>query len=70
MLPLFSPMSAQAVCTSDNDLTQLSAHDRAALNARTNAIRFATGLEWNAQKDGAALAIVGRLHLPDPRHEA
>jgi len=70
ILLLFMPISTQAACAGDSFVAQLSASDRTALDARANATRFATGLEWSAAKDGTTLTIVGTMHLPDPRHEA
>ncbi len=68
-LTLLTPTLSHALCDGPGITGVLSPTDLAELNATVAATPFGQGLYWSATKEGAELAIIGTMHLPDPRHE-
>jgi uncharacterized protein len=62
------PVSAQ--CVGENLLDQLSAEDRAALDARAAEAPYPKGNYWRATRNGQTITMIGTYHLDDPRHAA
>jgi uncharacterized protein len=68
-IALFS-LPASAECVGQNILDTLPDAERAAIQARTDAVPFAQGNLWRASKGDAEITIIGTYHLGDPRHAA
>ena len=64
------PATAFAACEGRDLRLDLTAGDRAALDAELAEIPFAEGNHWIARKDGTTLHLVGTLHTSDPRMDA
>lgn len=69
-LTMFTPTLSHAFCDGPDITGALSPADLAELNDTVAVTPFGQGLYWSATKDGAELAIIGTMHLPDPRHDA
>ncbi|GGL75352.1 TraB/GumN family protein [Wenxinia marina] len=63
------PLTAAAQCDAPSYMDRLSAADRAALEADAAAMPYGRGLAWEATRGDDRLAIVGTLHIADPRHD-
>ncbi|MDO5606794.1 MAG: TraB/GumN family protein [Paracoccus sp. (in: a-proteobacteria)] len=61
---------AAAQCVGENLIVQMDPADHAELRARTDAVPYHRGLFWRAEKDGAAMTLIGTYHFDHPRHEA
>ena len=70
LVALISPLPAFAQCNVAGIESQIAPEQLVELDARATATPFGHGLYWSATKDGAELAIIGTMHLPDPRHTA
>ncbi len=64
------PLMVQAQCSAADVTTWLPAADQAALQARVENTAYGQGVYWQAEKQGTSMAIIGTMHLPDPRHAA
>ena len=64
------PTFATAQCTSFGVEHMMSSENLARLDADAAATPYGQGLYWTATMDGVELAIVGTMHLADPRHDA
>ena len=62
------PLPAFALCSGPSFVDLISDEARVDLRTRTDATLFGEGLYWLATKDGVEVAIMGTMHLPDPRH--
>lgn len=67
-LMIVLPTFATAQCVTGGIEPLLGADDLAQLQAEAAAKPYGQGLYWTARKDGVELAIVGTMHLADPRH--
>lgn len=65
---ILAPGIAMAACSGPSLVDSLSPDDRAALDARSAATPFGTGLMWQATRDDATVTVIGTMHLADPRH--
>ncbi len=68
-LMIVLPSLATAQCSSDGIEPLLSDDTLTKLQSEASATPFGQGIYWTASKDGVELAIVGTMHLADPRHE-
>ena len=66
---LLAAAPGQAECLGRNLIAALPQDQRASLAAATDAVPFARGNFWRAQKHGQSLTLVGTFHLDDPRHD-
>lgn len=69
-MALALPGAARAACTGADLIAALPAETRASLQARAEAVPFATGNFWQARRGDAHLTLAGTFHLDDPRHAA
>jgi uncharacterized protein YbaP (TraB family) len=67
-LAMASPVAA--LCQGPSMLDRLSPESRAELDARVDAMPFARGLMWHAERDGRTVTLVGTMHVHDPRLDA
>lgn len=65
---LLAPFAALAECRGQDLLAALPAADRAALQARAQAVPFPDGRLWLARRGGQTVTLVGTYHLDDPRN--
>lgn len=63
-------LPARAACTGTDLIAALPAETRARLQARADAVPFATGNFWQASRGDERITLIGTYHLDDPRHEA
>jgi uncharacterized protein YbaP (TraB family) len=63
------PSLGNAQCNADRIEPLMTAADLAQLHDVAAATPYGQGLYWAAQKDGVELAIMGTMHLADPRHD-
>lgn len=61
---------AQAYCAGTNLVDQMLPGDLTEIRARADAVPFARGNFWVAEKGGQTMTIVGTYHIDDPRHIA
>ena len=66
----FTSFPAAADCTGASYLDQITADQRAALDATVAGMPYATGLVWEANKGPDKVTVVGTMHIYDPRLEA
>jgi uncharacterized protein YbaP (TraB family) len=59
--------AAHALCAGPSLLDRLTAEQRATLDARVAAMPYASGLLWEAERDGQTVTLVGTMHVHDPR---
>lgn len=59
---------AAAYCAGTNLVDQMLPGDLKEIRARADAVPFARGNFWTAEKEGHAMTIVGTYHIDDPRH--
>ncbi|SEB39695.1 TraB/GumN family protein [Rhodobacter sp. 24-YEA-8] len=59
---------AAAYCAGTNLVDQMLPGDLKEIRARADAVPFARGNFWMAEKDGQTMTIVGTYHIDDPRH--
>ncbi|TMV09884.1 TraB/GumN family protein [Ruegeria sediminis] len=64
------PLQALAACDGRDLRPDMTAQDRAELDAALAGIPFAEGNHWIATKGGATLHLIGTLHTNDPRMDA
>lgn len=69
-LALFLPLSAQAQCVGQDLIAALPPADQASLREAADAVPFAKGNFWQAQRDGEVVYLVGTMHLADDRFDA
>ncbi|AKS45227.1 hypothetical protein SAMN05444287_0319 [Octadecabacter temperatus] len=62
------PAMASAQCVGSSFVERLSLRQLADLQASVDAVPYASGNIWLAQKGDTTLTILGTMHLPDPRH--
>lgn len=65
-LPLL-PAAAAAACTGSDLIAALPDAERATLEAAADAVPYARGNLWRAERDGQVIEIAGTYHLNDPR---
>lgn len=70
LVALFLPLAALAECVGQNLIDALPADQTAAIRAAADAVPFAHGNFWTAERDGQKITLAGTLHIDDPRHEA
>lgn len=67
LLLLVLPLSAGARCAGEDLLAAMAPAERAALEARVEAVPFPRGNLWRAERDGVVLHLVGTFHIGDAR---
>lgn len=68
LLALAGPLAAQ--CRGTNLIEQMSAEQRAALDAAIALHPYPEGNLWRAEKPGSRIDVIGTLHVYDPRVDA
>lgn len=63
-----APAMARAECFGLNILDLMPQAERAGVTADADAVPYASGNFWQAEKNGKQLTIIGTYHLDDPRH--
>ncbi|AGI66572.1 putative GumN family protein [Octadecabacter antarcticus 307] len=66
---LTMPSLANAQCNADGIESLMAPADLVHLRDVAAATPYGQGLYWSAQKNGVELAIMGTMHLADPRHD-
>lgn len=70
LLLLVLPAAAFARCGGTNLIDAMSADARARLQGRADAMPFAEGLLWQAERDGTRYILFGTYHFRHPRTDA